>query len=145
MEDLSKFQALSETTLSGFIQKKENRRKITNKLWYLADHDLDVAVYLLYEVFVEYLLNPKLEDLFQIIKKGQLGWRSHLFERNKNVSIIQERDDFLMKPPEVEEGVIQCNRCKSKRTFSFSKQTRRADESATVFVQCANCNLSFKM
>lgn len=142
---MNQFQELSETTLSGFIHKKENRKKITKKLWDLANGDAEQATYYLYEIFVEYLLNPKLEELFQIIRSGKIGWRNHLFDESKNVVMLQEHDDFLMKPPDVEEGVIQCHRCKSKKTYSFSKQTRRADESATVFVQCANCNLSFRM
>ncbi|NDF99366.1 MAG: transcription factor S, partial [Chitinophagia bacterium] len=36
-------------------------------------------------------------------------------------------------------------RCHSKRTFSFSKQTRRSDESSTVFVRCAMCHHTYRM
>lgn len=52
---------------------------------------------------------------------------------------VDEMRDYIKSPLEVEEGVIECNRCKSKRMFSYQKQTRGYDESSTTFAQCAKC------
>ena len=49
-----------------------------------------------------------------------------------------ELDEFLVNPFEVEEGVLECA-CGSRKTFSYQKQTRAADESATTFAQCVTC------
>nr|QCF47512.1 putative transcription elongation factor SII [Erythrocytic necrosis virus] len=48
-------------------------------------------------------------------------------------------DKFLKIKNFVEEGVIQCGKCKSKRVFTVGKQVRAADEPMTTFCFCANC------
>ena len=133
----------AEIVLSSFIKKPQNRLNIAKTLWKLSGEDIDDANYLLYDVFAEYLVSPKLDDIFTSIRQNHIGWNHPVFQTFKEYQ--REYDDFLTKPPELEEGVIECSRCGSKKTFSFSKQTRRADESATVFVRCANCGKSFRM
>lgn len=44
-----------------------------------------------------------------------------------------------INPPHVEEGVHQCKKCKSRKTYSYQLQTRSADEPMTNFVTCADC------
>ncbi len=51
---------------------------------------------------------------------------------------IDEQNHFLAKPFEIAEGVLKC-KCGSIRVFSYTKQTRSADEATTVFAQCAEC------
>jgi DNA-directed RNA polymerase subunit M/transcription elongation factor TFIIS len=144
MEEKEKeFLENAEIVLSSFVKKPSNRINIAKTLWRQAGKELDYANYLLYDVFAEYLVSPKIEDLFSAIRQNHMGWNHPVFQKFEEQQ--REYDDFLTKPPELEEGVIECNRCGSKKTFSFSKQTRRADESATVFVRCANCGKSFRM
>ena len=57
---------------------------------------------------------------------------------------MEEYDSFLIKPFEVDEGVLECNKCGSNKTFSYSKQTRSGDEATTVFATCSNCGTSWK-
>lgn len=133
----------AEVVLSTFVKKKENRQKLSNALWKLAKCNEAYATYLLYEIFTDYLVSPKVTDIFCNVKQRNIGWNHTFFKTFQKEQ--EEYDQFLVSPPEVEEGVIQCSRCGSKKTFSFSKQTRRADESATVFVRCAECGKSFRM
>ena len=44
----------------------------------------------------------------------------------------------------VAEGDLQCGKCKSKRIHRIEKQTRSADESATVFCCCSECGNRWK-
>jgi len=44
----------------------------------------------------------------------------------------------------VAEGDLQCGACKSKRIHRVERQTRSADESATVFCLCAACGKRWK-
>ena len=49
-----------------------------------------------------------------------------------------EQDNFIIKPFEIEEGVLQC-KCGSKRVYSYSKQSRSADEPMSTYAQCMSC------
>ena len=53
---------------------------------------------------------------------------------------IKEYNSFILKPFEVDEGVLTCNKCGSNKTYSYTKQTRSGDEATTVFAICSNCN-----
>ena len=44
----------------------------------------------------------------------------------------------------VAEGDLQCGKCHSKRIHRIEKQTRSADESATVFCCCSECGNRWK-
>mgnify|MGYP003346851873 CR=1 FL=1 len=44
----------------------------------------------------------------------------------------------------VAEGDLQCGKCNSKRIHRIEKQTRSADESATVFCCCSECGSRWK-
>ncbi len=70
-----------------------------------------------------------------------IGMNSELFDDVKHR--INEQDNFLTNPVEVEEGVFQCV-CGCKKTFSYQKQTRSSDESITVFVTCSKCGRRWK-
>nr|QXT57838.1 transcription elongation factor TFIIS [Rhinella marina erythrocytic-like virus] len=60
-----------------------------------------------------------------------------IFDR---VRLIEETADKHTKASTfLEEGVIQCGKCKSKRVFTTSKQVRAADEPMTVFCYCVGC------
>ena len=42
-------------------------------------------------------------------------------------------------------SVFTCRRCSSTRILSTSKQIRRADEEATVYLECLQCNLRWRL
>ena len=45
----------------------------------------------------------------------------------------------LTEKPDVKEGMYKCPRCGSKRTLSYQKQTRSADEPMTDIIKCTEC------
>ncbi|GHV49493.1 hypothetical protein AGMMS49579_01350 [Spirochaetia bacterium] len=57
---------------------------------------------------------------------------------NQNNIKEEEEIEYLECPPIIEEGVLKC-KCGSSKVYSFSKQTRRCDESTTVFALCYVC------
>lgn len=127
---------------STLFKKKENTDRLIKFLKSFAKDDEDVG-YLLYEIAVEYLFTDNLNQVMEQVQKKELGWNHPNFHQIDND--FREEDDFIQNPPAVEEGVMECTKCHSKRTFSFSKQTRRSDESATVFIRCSNCNHTYKI
>lgn len=132
---------MESTLLSILFQKKENAQRLSK---FLENHfPKEQIPYLLYEITTEYLFRNNLSQVMDQVKKKEIGWD------HPNLAGIagdfQEQDDFLENPPQVEEGVMECKKCGSRRTFSFSKQTRRSDESATVFIRCSNCAFMYKI
>lgn len=132
------------------IKSKKNRDNVIKYLnakipsKYKEDLEIqNIFSFLMYEMHVEWSLCPKIEELFLYMKEKNIGLDHEKFNNVKNK--IQENDDFISNPPQVEEGVIECSKCKSKRTISFSKQTRSGDEACTVFVRCAECHYQFRM
>jgi len=81
--------------------------------------------------------NVKLENILSTIKKGKLFWNNDFFQDMIDLEI--EQDNFLIKPFEIEEGVLEC-RCGSKRVYSYQKQSRAADESSSTYATCVACN-----
>lgn len=72
-----------------------------------------------------------------IILQNKLGWNHKQFQKHKKIQ--QEQDDYILNPFEVEEGVVQCPKCKSFKVFSVAVQTRSADEPTTTMAQCTQC------
>jgi DNA-directed RNA polymerase subunit M/transcription elongation factor TFIIS len=57
----------------------------------------------------------------------------------------QDKDDFVTNPFSVEEGVMQCTKCGSKKTYSTQRQVRSADEGFTTFCYCMNCSAKWRI
>jgi DNA-directed RNA polymerase subunit M/transcription elongation factor TFIIS len=73
----------------------------------------------------------------KVLADQAFGWRNHKF--NSIRTKMSERDDFILKPFDVEDGTLTCKKCGSKKVFSYSKQIRSSDEPASVFAQCIEC------
>jgi DNA-directed RNA polymerase subunit M/transcription elongation factor TFIIS len=132
------------------VMSKSNRKKVFQYLLNeIKDHTKSVTkqqelLYnIFYEIHVEWVVLPKLEDLFQVIRKRKFYFSHPYFDQIKKY--IQEEEEFITTPPEIDEGVIECKRCHGKKTFSFTKQTRSSDEAVTVFVRCVECGHQFCM
>lgn len=80
--------------------------------------------------------NIKLQQILKTIKDGNIYWKHAFF--NNMIEKENEQDNFLVKPFEIEEGVLTC-KCGSSRVFSYSKQCRGGDESSTTFATCVAC------
>lgn len=48
-------------------------------------------------------------------------------------------DSFVSNPVDVVEGALTCPKCRSTRTFTYTKQVRSGDEGTSVFGVCASC------
>lgn len=137
--------------MQNIVKNQENRNRIFHFLkskcldqpWMTESEKQKYLQYIIYEIYTEWNCLPKLDELFLWIKSNPFGYRNEAFSLCRQ--IIEEEDEFIIHPPTVDEGVNQCRRCKSFRTFSFTKQTRSSDEAATVFVSCTECGFKFRM
>jgi|OpeIllAssembly_1097287.scaffolds.fasta_scaffold61902_2 DNA-directed RNA polymerase subunit M/transcription elongation factor TFIIS len=77
----------------------------------------------------------------QYLQNLKLGWNHPVFAQHAKNQ--QEEDDYILTPFEVEEGVVECPRCKSFKVLSMSVQTRSADEPTTTVAECIKCKLKW--
>jgi len=70
-------------------------------------------------------------------RADRIGWNHPAFDVYRE--IIAEEEKFLIEPPQMEEGIIACRKCKSKKTTYYQRQIRRADEGFTLFITCLSC------
>jgi DNA-directed RNA polymerase subunit M/transcription elongation factor TFIIS len=124
------------------FKKKANQERFMKFITDIGG-DKDEIRYLVYEIVSEFLYVNNIQSLMEQVRRKEIGFNHPSFDTIRNE--FQEQDDFFENPPQVEEGIMECKRCRSKRTFSFSKQTRRSDESATVFIRCSNCDFMYKI
>lgn len=77
-------------------------------------------------------------DLYKELQKGVRGFDSKTYLSQKK---MEEREiEIVTTPMTVVEGLYQCSRCKSKKTYSRQVQTRSADEGMTTIIQCSECS-----
>lgn len=82
------------------------------------------------------------QECMTLIFNRRTAWNHPIYE---TFAMKQEEEDHFMTAPfEIEEGVLECRKCGSKKTFSFQRQTRSADEGSTTFAQCASCGQKWK-
>jgi DNA-directed RNA polymerase subunit M/transcription elongation factor TFIIS/DNA-directed RNA polymerase subunit H (RpoH/RPB5) len=82
-----------------------------------------------------------IETVLSDLTSEKVRWEHKQFETEK--SSLLEQDDFIETPFELEEGMIECNRCGSKKVYTYSKQVRSGDEGYTTFAECINCKLKW--
>lgn len=84
-----------------------------------------------------YLTNGWVSEYNADIKQALTGFRLNAYF--EHASAESETDQYLVEDICVDEGVLSCPRCKSAKTFSYTKQVRSCDEGTSVFARCYNC------
>ena len=139
---------VKNSILSKFIKNTKNIDIIEKNLYKISQDDITLYKKNVYELVM--ILNNKknkskkvdVKQVLEIVKDNNIGWCSESFDNIRNN--IDERDNFLIKPFELVEGVLECSKCGSRKTYSYSKQTRAGDEATTVFAVCGNCRATWK-
>lgn len=119
-----------------FVRNPENVDKIRE---YLATISSDERI----QRFVLFEVMASRDQAKDMLRQRQFLFSHHTFDDIR--LCIQEQEEFLNRPIEVEDGVIDCKKCGSRKTFSYAKQTRASDEGTTVFVTCAQCRHQFRL
>ena len=137
------FREKGKETMGLYLKNIKNLEAFDKLIYNISGEDEDRYNEILLEI-VYYISDKKpLKEIVEILQEEQVGYNSVYFDEIK--SLQEEQDNFIIKPFEIEEGVLECGKCGSKKTFSYSKQTRGGDEGTTVFAVCANCNARWKM
>ncbi len=73
------------------------------------------------------------------LKKKPKIESSEKIERTDSVAVINEEADNIL--PVVE---MECPKCKNKKAYFWTTQTRSSDESETKFYRCTKCKHSWR-
>lgn len=122
--------------LSQYLTKPQNVNILEKNIHQAVTSDYDYTT-ILYQVIGDIISGRKLNDILNSLKSGTVGWEHESFAQFKKE--LDEQDQFSENPIEIVEGVEKCNKCKSTRVFSYSIQTRSADEGMTTFCSCMAC------
>ena len=127
--------------LECILNNPKNIKILENNVFIISSDDIDNYNRIMLQIIGDVISGKKLNDILKDIKSALVGWKHHSY--NDAVIRLEEQDDFIEHPFQVEEGVLEC-KCGSKKVFSFSKQTRSADEPMTTYVNCLDCGNRWK-
>lgn len=83
-----------------------------------------------------------LKKISEHLTQGNVLWKHFSFQNIQKV--MEEKNGFIEKPFEVVEGILECPKCHSNKTYSYQKQCRSGDESSSTFAQCMNSKCNYK-
>lgn len=143
---------MSFDLIQHFFTKVDNQRIVHDLLnsyqQRYSNSDKKFSKFILYEIV----------NLVHSKKDENTSVKSILEEENRHYSFffdsrqfsnikqtLEEETKFLENPVTVEDGVVECKKCKSLKTISFAKQTRGSDEGTSVFVTCVMCQFKFRL
>jgi DNA-directed RNA polymerase subunit M/transcription elongation factor TFIIS len=132
---------IGKKTLGLVLKQGQNIITFEKYIYSIAENEKEYKK-ILYDVCYKIKQGKNIRDILGNIKEGYVLWEDKEFEEFKVKQ--EEKDDFLTKPFEVEEGVNEC-KCGSKKTYSYTKQIRSSDEGTTVFCICVMCKNRWKM
>lgn len=129
---------LTENEASEFekyIWEKFDKKNIDNK-------DLCEELYKIQ--MKSYLLGLKNKTFdYKMVKEPHIIHDVHK-KRWKIFDDLKQHQKDMEKKQIATTDLFQCNRCKERKCIYHTAQTRSADESATIYVECTNCGLRWK-
>ena len=128
--------------LKLLLKNKKNIKIFENTIYKLSHKDPNKYIHITMGVCNDIENKKSLREILSNLKKNKVLFQHDNFTEFKN--LLDEQDEFTVNPFEIEEGVLQCNKCDSKKTFSYTLQTRSGDEATTVFACCAQCGAKWK-
>lgn len=129
------YRTKGKNALATVLSNQQNITVIEKNIFAVSP-DEEFYVEYIYQIIGDILQSKKLKSILEDIKKKRVGWSHPSFEHVTDK--INEQDNFIENPFEVEEGILEC-KCGSKRVYSYQKQSRSCDESSSTYAQCIVC------
>ena len=128
------YRSLGRESLQRVIDDIGRVTLIEEEIFKKSNDDPKIYKSIIYDVTMDIIDHRPID---KVLSQEKFGWNHEDF--SEIIFKQREQDDFIVNPFEVEEGVLTCPKCSKSRTFSYSKQTRSADEPMTTFATCMNC------
>lgn len=118
------------------LSNSEHYTNIENLL-YKNSTSFDNYIDNVYQVINDFFKYQDVNKIINLINQNKLcrnnpDFYSYMLEEN-------EQNNFLITPFQIEEGIAECNKCGSKKVFSYQKQSRSCDEPSSTYSQCVVC------
>lgn len=131
--------------LGTVVKKLNNVKLFEDAIYSKVGNDEDTYLWCVYQVVGQLLLGAKeknrMKEILDSVRENKIGWRDDTYA--KIAERIEEFDNYLIHPFDVVDGVVECGKCGSNKTWSVQKQTRSSDEPMTTFSRCAKCGHSW--
>ena len=135
--DSMSFREEGKAALATILKNKKDISKIEGSIYSANDNEKPYKL-AIYQAISDLTGKETVKEVVSNIQKGRTGWKHPSF--SEMAKRIDEQNSFIENPFEVEEGVHTCQRCNSKRVFSYNKQCRGGDEGTSVFCECVACH-----
>jgi len=140
---MSDYREKGKQVLSTIIKLPKNIDVIEKNIYIVSEEIQNIYYNYIYQVVGMLQVDKSIKSLLTHIKEGKFEWENPVFDNIRYDQ--QEQDEFLINPFEVQEGVLECGKCGSKKTYSYSKQIRRADESSSIMCYCSQCESRWRL
>lgn len=132
------YEVISKVDKKKDKEKESKSNYIENIIFEKSNGNFCTYNNIVYEILYKiYCQESSISDISDELLNNKFLLNEIHFEKYKKLQ--KEKDDFLDKPIDVDESVVECGKCKSKKTYSYSKQVRSSDEGFSVFSFCFNC------
>lgn len=123
--------------LRTVVKVEANIKILEKNIYQISDNDEELYIKIIYQSVGDICAGRPIKEVLDNVKKKFIGRDHQCFNEIKRQ--ISERDEFILHPFEVEEGVTKCGKCKSNRTYTYQRQCRGSDEPMTTFAKCLEC------
>lgn len=140
----SETRILGKNALSTILNNQNNIKIIEKYTFKLSNKNILEYKQIIMEIIIRIREGYKLKEIVNLLSnRFTILYDSEDFDNIDNK--ISERDDFINNPYTIDDGVLECEKCGSKKTVSTTKQTRSGDEATSVFAMCIKCGNKWKM
>ncbi len=130
-------------SLSKFMKNEDNIDLFTDQIFSIIENS---TAYnwknLVYETMCLIEETKSVVSSYNILDQGKIGFKDKTFEEFEVKR--SEQDHYMISPPQVIEGALECPACGSKKVLSYPLQTRGGDEATSVFAKCVKCKKQFR-
>jgi DNA-directed RNA polymerase subunit M/transcription elongation factor TFIIS len=122
---------------SKYMKSEKNCEIYEKSIFSRCDSEPEKYKWCVYQILGLFMQGGDYKAVMADIKSNKIGWNSKQYEQKQME--IHEHDDYIVNPFDIVEGVSECGKCGSKKTWNVQKQIRSGDEPMTTFSKCAGC------
>jgi len=131
--------------LRKFMKNEDNIDLFTEQIFSIVQDENSTEYNwqnLVYETMCLIEETKSVVSSYNILDQGKIGFKDETFEEFEVKR--SEQDHYMISPPQVIEGALECPACGSKKVLSYPLQTRGRDEATSVFAKCVKCKKPFR-